>query len=169
MTRLYAIYDDPEQLVAAIRSLRARGHERLEAYTPFPVEGVSEALGLAPSRIPSYAFASGLAAAAITYLVQWLINDWSYPINVGGRPPHFPLSYVPVCFEVGVLFAALTCVIAVAIAGRFGALWAPVFELGEFAGVTRDQHWLELCVEQNAERARLALASTHPLQILEAP
>ncbi len=164
---IYASYDAPEQLVSAIHALR--GKARLEAYTPYPNEAVIEALQLPRSRIPLLAFTMGLGAAALTYLLQWYITAYSYPIDVGGRPPHFPLSFVPICFEMGMLSAALTALTAVAVLDRLGQLWDPVFELPGFASATRDQHWLRVDWLRVDGDVRAALEQTSPSRIVEAP
>jgi uncharacterized membrane protein YhdT len=146
-TCLYGIYPDQERLLAAAEELAAKGYRCSEAYTPHPVGRLSETLGQQPPSIPGLAFWVGLAAATLTYLVQWLLNAYSYPINVGARPPHFPLSYVPVCFEMGILFAALTAFVSVLVGGKLGRLWQPLLELSGFDSALRDRYWLELRVD----------------------
>lgn len=159
MTRTYyAIYRDPERLLDVIGELKRRGFDRLEAYTPHPIEGLPEALGLPRSPIPLRTFYAGLAAAAITYFIEWLLNAYLYPINVGARPPHFPLSYVPVCFEVGVLCAALTAFFSVITLGRLTRLWDPVFEVPEFESATRDRHWLSVTASDDDSMSALTSA-----------
>jgi hypothetical protein len=161
MTRTYyAIYREPEQLLGGIAQLQQRGFEQLEVYTPYPVEGLAEALAQPRSSIPARTFYVGLAGAALTYAIQWLLNAYLYPINVGARPPHFPLSYVPICFEVGILCAALTAFASVMSLGRLGRLWDPVFELPEFQSATRDRHWLGVPAGERGEELARALADS---------
>src|SRR5262245_2741035 len=106
--RLLAEFATSGDLCAAIRRLQARGHRRLEAYTPIPVEEVEEALGRNSSRLPVVIFAAGMTGAVFTYLLQWFLVAHLYPLDVGGRPPHFPLAFIVISFEMGILAASLT-------------------------------------------------------------
>src|SRR5262245_25764085 len=100
-------FETPEALLAAVADLRARGYSRLEAYTPFQVEGLQEALGLARSPLSFLSFAGTLLGAVGGYVVQWFCNAFDYPLNVGGRPAHMAPAFVPITFEMGVLLTAL--------------------------------------------------------------
>ena len=107
--RILAQYEHEDALAAAIHQLHARGYRALDAYLPFPAIEVEDALtgsSLArPSRLPYLCFLFGVLAAGTAYALQWLLNGYLYPLVVGGRPPHFPLAFVPITFEMGVLFA----------------------------------------------------------------
>ena len=158
--RLFAEYRTPEALLAAIRTLREAGHAPIEAYTPYPVPGLDEALGRRRSRLSYVVFAVGLCAAAGGYGLQWLLNAYLYPLDVGGRPPHLPVAFVPITFEMGILFAATTAVLAVIVLGRLLRLHDPVFEVAGFESATRDHHWLEV-----PEEARDALGRTDTFSV----
>lgn len=167
-TQLYAEYGDPEQLVASVRALKSYGFVELEAYTPYFVEELAEALEQKPSSIPRWTFVIGLAVAALTYAIEWLLNAYLYPIDVGARPPHFPLAYVPISFEMGVLAAAFTAVVGVFACGGFGRLWRPVFDLPGFEGATLDRHWLRLTLHEgeDAHAAEDALSSLGATKVI---
>jgi hypothetical protein len=160
MSNLLAEYGDPEALLAAVNALRARGYRQLEAYTPFPVPGLDAALGHAPSRLPWAVFAAWITGAAGAYGLQWLLNAYLYPLDVGSRPPHFPLSYVPITFEMGILLAGFTALFGVLWLGRLYRLWQPIFETPGFTSATRDGFWLEITSADprfDAERTRREL------------
>lgn len=148
MTRLLAELPGPTELVAAIEAMRLAGVGRLEAYMPYPVHEVEAALSARPSRLPWAIAAFGFAGAAGGYGLQWLLNAWSYPIDVGGRPPHYPLAYVPITFEMGVLAAAFAAFVGVLVLGRLLRLWHPVFEADGFTSASRDGFWLEVYTEE---------------------
>jgi hypothetical protein len=141
---MMAEYAAPEQLAAAIRGLRSRGYRLLRAYTPFPAPEVEEALALPCSRLPLAVFAAGVAGAAVAYFLQWLTQAYLYPIDVGGRPSHFPSTFVPITFEMGVLAAAFAAIAGVLIRGRLVKLWDPVFEADGFESATEGGHWLSV-------------------------
>jgi hypothetical protein len=134
----------PEQLVAAIRALHERGHRHLDAYTPYPLPEAEEALALGRSRLPMLVCVIGLAAAAGAYGLQWYLNAYLYPLDVGGRPPHMPLPFIPITFEMGVLFAALTAFFGVLAYAGATRLWDPVFEVKNFDRATIDRFFLEI-------------------------
>jgi hypothetical protein len=143
-TRLYAEFRDESAVVQAARAMRSMGYRSLEAYMPYPVHGIDEALGRRPSRLPLAVFAVGISAAAGAYLLEWYLNAYLYPIDVGSRPPHFPEAYGPIAFEMGVLFAAFTAFFGVLALGRLLRLWHPVFEAEGFASATNDGYWIEV-------------------------
>lgn len=165
---LLAEFSSAPDLVRAIQTLRAHGHRHMEAYTPFPVHEVEDALELRRSRLPFVVCAVGLSAAGGAYFLQWLLNAYLYPLNVGGRPPHFPLAFLIITFEMGILFAALTAYFGVLGLGRLIKLWEPVFEAPGFQRATGDRYWLAIS-ERDAhfESARDDLGPLEPLNVVE--
>jgi hypothetical protein len=133
-----AEYGRAAELLAAIRKLRAAGYRDLEAYAPYPIHGLDQALEAPPSRLPLTVAIVGLGAAAGAYALQWLLNAFLYPLDVGSRPPHFPMSFVPITFEMGILFASFTCFFGVLALGRLLRLWQPIFEVDGITSATRD-------------------------------
>ena len=107
--RTYAImaeFDSPEQILEATRGAYERGYRMMEAYTPFPVEGLAEALAFHHSRVPAIVFFGGLLGGLTGYFMQWYSAVIDYPINVGGRPLHSWPAFIPITFEMTVLGAA---------------------------------------------------------------
>ncbi len=144
MSRSFIELPNAARLAGAIRLVRERGATYVEAYTPYPVPAVEEALGARHSRLSTAVLVVGLAAAAGTYGLQWLLNAYLYPIDVGGRPAHFPLAYVPITFEMGVLFASLTAFVSVLVGGRLVRLWDPSREVHGIESATGTGFWLEV-------------------------
>jgi hypothetical protein len=140
--RLYAEYDDPAPLVRAIHAARAWGDVRLDTYTPYYSPEIDRALATRPSRLGLVVFAGGIGAAATAYGLQWLLNGYLYPLNVGGRPPHFPLAFVPITFEMGVLFASFAAVISVFVGARLMRLWDPSRDVHGIESSTHTRFWL---------------------------
>ncbi len=104
---LAAEFEKHDELVRAAEKAYAQGFRSMDAYAPFPVEGLSEALGQT-NRLPQLILAGGIVGGLIAYGMQWYANVVSYPINVGGRPLHSWPAFVPITFELTVLGAALT-------------------------------------------------------------
>jgi hypothetical protein len=141
---LLAEFETPDAIVAAARALHARGYRRLDAYTPFPMRELEDALELRRSALPWLALLMGLAGAAGAYLLQYWTNAVDYPLDVGQRPPHAALMFVPISFEMGVLGASLAGLLGLAIVTRLPALWHPVFEVPGFERATVDRFWLAI-------------------------
>lgn len=142
--RVLAEFETERAIVRAIHGLRERGYHRLEAYLPFPSHEVDDALGERPSRLPFFIFGFGIAGAGGAYLLQWFLVAHLYPLVVGGRPPHFPLAFIIITFEMGVLFAGLASFFGTLIVGRLVRLLDGVQGTPGFASATRDRFWLEV-------------------------
>jgi hypothetical protein len=170
---LLAEFDDPAALLAAVRRAYAEGYRRMDAYTPFPVEGLADALGFRRTRVPLVILVGGVVGCLGGYLLQYWCNVVDYPINVGGRPLNSWPSFLPVTFELTVLCAAL--------AGVFGLLalcglpmpYHSLFNEPRFAQASRDRFFL--CIEQadpkfDREATRQFLASFQPRgEVMEVP
>jgi hypothetical protein len=154
-SRLYAEFDDPSALARAIARVREAGPVRLEAYTPYAVPEIERALATRKSRLSTAVLAAGFGAAAGAYGLQWLLNAYLYPLDAGGRPPHFPLGFVPITFEMGVLFASLTAFISVVIGGRLLRLWHPSSEAIGIESATGMNFWLEVIAVDPEDESRL--------------
>lgn len=135
-------------LLDAARALRARGHARLDIHSPYPLHGADEALGLKRSTVPLVALVGGVTGAVTGYLLQWYVAAVDWPLNVGNRPPHSAPAFIPVTFELGVLFSALAIFFGL-LGGYFGfpRTHHPVFEVEEFRSASIDALWLSAEVE----------------------
>ena len=141
-------FDREEPLYAAARALRARGSANHDIHSPYPLHEADEALGLKRSTVPLVALIGGLTGAITGYLLQWYTVGFDWPLNVGGRPPHSAPAFIPVTFELGVLFAALSIFFGL-LGGYFGfpRLHHPVFEVEAFRSASIDGLWLSAEVE----------------------
>jgi hypothetical protein len=120
-------FKDSGALVRAIRALRAQGYRRLEAYTPFPVDGVAEALDFQDRSLTSIALAGGLIGAALGAGIAWWCNAWDFLLNIGGRPlAAWPAFAVP-GFETAMLGATLAALGGMLIRNGLPRLYHPVF------------------------------------------
>lgn len=137
-------FDGPEPLARAARQLRERGHTDLDAYVPYSTEAVREALGVRRSRLPVAVFCAALFGAGAAYWLEWYTTAYLYPLDVGGRPPHMPLAFVPISFEMGVLAAAATAFFGVLVLAKLVKLWDPVFEAPGFDTAMVDRFWLRV-------------------------
>ncbi len=136
-------------LYDAARALRARGNASLDIHSPYPLHEADEALGLKRSTVPVVALIGGLTGAITGYLIQWYTVGFDWPLNVGGRPPHSPPAFIPVTFELGVLFAAFSIFFGL-LGGYFGfpRVHHPVFEVEEFRSASIDRFWISAAVDR---------------------
>ena len=144
MAELLLEFEAPEALAHAARELQGKGYTGLDAYTPYSTEEVRDALPERRSWIPYLVLAAGLCGAGGAYLLQWYLVAYLYPLDVGGRPPHMPLAFVPISFEMGVLCASFAAFFGVLWAGRLVRPWHPVFEAEGFESTSIDKFWLSV-------------------------
>ena len=104
---LAAEFESHIDLLRAAEKSYEQGYRKMDAYTPFPIEGLAEALGKR-NRVPLMAFIGGIIGGAGAYYMMWYANVVSYPINIGGRPLHSWPAFIPITFELTVLCAGLT-------------------------------------------------------------
>lgn len=136
-------FSRPDACVAAARKLRESGVSGLDAYSPYPLHGIDEALELPRSKVPLVALTGGVLGALGGYTLQWWMNAVDYPINVGNRPQHGFWTNIPITFESGVLIAVLSIFFS-SIFVFFGLprTYHPVFESERFRTASLDAFWI---------------------------
>ena len=136
-------FTTPDACVEAARKLRVSGVGGLDAYSPYPLHGIDEALELPRSKVPLVALVCGVLGACSGYLMQWWMNAVNYPINVGNRPQHGFWTNIPITFECGILGAVLSIFFG-SVFGFFGLPkpYHPVFESERFRTASLDRFWI---------------------------
>ena len=142
---LMAEFQDPSEVVAAARAVRAEGYRKVDAYSPFPIEELSEALGFHRSWLPPLVLLGGVAGAAGGFGLQYWASVIEYPMNIGGRPYLSWPSFIPPTFETTILLAALTAVLGMLALNGLPEPYHPVFNVPSFALASRDRFFL--CIE----------------------
>ncbi len=137
----------------ALRRLRELGYAKdaLDAFSPYPVEGIDEVLELPPSPLRGFAFVAGLGGAAAGYALQWWTNAVDYPLNVGNRPLHSGPAFIPITFELMVLSAALTLFFGLMWLFRFPRPHHPLFELESFRTASTGGFWVSVTTTRREE------------------
>jgi hypothetical protein len=107
---LAGIFDTEKEILLAARKMREMGFDQFEALTPYPVHGMEEACGIKRSWIPYVAFIAGLVGLTSGTLLTWWTSAVNWPINVGGKPFFSLPAFIPVMFELTILFSALSSV-----------------------------------------------------------
>ena len=132
----------PEYLLTAARRAREAGYKRMDAFTPFPVEGLAEELGFRETAVPLVVLIGGILGAGGGYFLQYGLNVLDYPINVGGRPIHSAPMFFIVTFELTILVAALFAVLRMLALNRLPMPYHPVFNVPEFALASTNRFFL---------------------------
>ena len=136
---LVAEFDDAESILKAARSASAAGYTKMDAYTPFAVEDLDDALGMQPTRLGWVVLCMGLTGGLIGFFMQLYANASYYPLNIGGKPLNSWPNFIVITFEMTVLFSAFTA--GLFMLGRNGLPrpYHPVFNTPGFEGATRDK------------------------------
>jgi Protein of unknown function (DUF3341) len=145
-----AEFDSPGDLLVAAQRTYEEGYRRMDAYTPFPVEGLAEAIGSRRTGVPLIVLIGGLIGCLGGYYLQYWIAAIDYPINVGGRPLNSWPAFVPVTFELTILVAAFAAVLGMFALNRLPMPYHPVFNVPEFELATRNRFFL--CIEATDPR-----------------
>lgn len=169
---LLAEFPDSDSLTEAARRAREAGYRKMEAYSPFPIDELPEALGYGRTWIAAIVFIGGLVGALAGFFMQYYATVYSYPLNVGGRPLNSWPVYMPVTFELTVLIAALSGVIGFFLLNRLPMPYHPLFNVPRFDHASQDAFFL--CIEADdpkfdREEMERFLRELRALEIMEVP
>jgi hypothetical protein len=163
-----AMFDDPEELLEATRKAYDRGYRRMDAYSPFPVEGLDEALGMRRSFLPLVILIGGVVGAIAAFGMQTYATVIDYPINTGGKPLFSWPAYIPITFELAILFAAFAAVLGMFALNGLPQPYHPVFNVPSFELASRTHFFLAIEAADplfDLERTRQFLQEQRPLAV----
>ena len=168
---LLAEFSNHEDLLRAAETAYAAGFRKMDAFAPFPVEGLPEALGK-KTRLPLLVLIGGIIGGVGAYYMEWYANAVSYVINIGGRPIHSWPAFIPITFELTVLAAGLTAFFFSLGLSGLPRPHHPLFNVPEFERASQDRFFL--CIETrdpnfNRDQTRAFLQGLSPLSIAEVP
>jgi len=169
---LMAEFDTPSDLVTAARRTHEEGYQKVDAYTPFPVEGLAEEIGFTKNGVPLVVLVGGILGGLSGYALQYWVSAISYPVNVGGRPYHSWPAFIVVTFEMTILFAGLAAVFGMLALNGLPMPYHPVFKVPRFAFATKDRFFLIIFSSDpkyGTESTRQFLESLGPRSISEVP
>ena len=139
---IMAEFDTATELVDAAREVRDAGYVKTDAFSPFPLHEIDEALGIKRSILPYLIFAGGLTGLMVGLGLEYYVHVFEWPIIVGGRP-HFSLpAFIPPAYELTILFAAFTAVFGMLFLNGLPSPYHPVFNVPRFALATREKFFL---------------------------
>ncbi len=165
---LMAEFDDPQSLVSATGRAHREGYRRMDAYSPFPIEELHEALGGHHTRLPLIVLIGGVCGCIGGYALEYWSSVIAYPLNIGGKPFHSWPAFIPVTFECTILVAALSAVLGMLALNGLPQPYHPVFNVARFALASRNRFFL--CIESvdpkfDVERTRRFLETLEPREV----
>ena len=169
---LMAEFEDVNEAIVAARRTYAEGYRKIDAYAPFPVEELSEAIGFHRNGVALVCLVGGLLGCTGAYLLQWWINTISYPVNIGGRPFHSWPSFIVVTFEMTILFSGLSAVFGMLALNGLPMPYHPNFNVERFARASKDRFFLVIFSSDkkyDAAGTRAFLEGLNPLSVEEVP
>jgi len=169
---LMAEFDSAQDLVAAAHKTHAPGYQKVDAYSPFPIEGLAEAIGFHKNRVPLVVLIGGLIGGLSGYALQYWVAAITYPTNVGGRPYHSWPSFIIVTFEMTILFAGLSAVFGMLALNGLPMPYHPVFNVEEFRKASENKFFLVVFSSDpnyDAARTRSFLQGLAPRMVAEVP
>ncbi len=137
-----AEFDTPTELVEAANSVREAGYTKTDAFSPFPIHEMDEALGIKRSILPVLVFGGGIAGLCLGLGLQIFVHWFEYPLNIGGRPYISIPSFIPVAYELTILLAGFTAVLGMLFLNGLPQPYHPVFNVPRFALATREKFFL---------------------------
>jgi hypothetical protein len=165
---MMAEFEDPNELLRATREVYREGYRAINAYSPYPIEELSEAIGFHHNRLPLIVLIGGIVGGIGGYLLQYFAANVWYPLNIGGRPMHSWPAFVPVTFETTVLVAALSAVLGMLALNKLPQPYHPVFNVPRFALASKDRFFLVVEAKDplyDAQKTRELLMRFNPREI----
>jgi hypothetical protein len=165
-----AEFASAEELLSATHRTRAAGYKAVDAYSPFPIHGMSEALALPKSPIPLMVLIGALAGTLLGFGLEYWVSVLEYPVMVGGKPYFSWPAFIPVAYETTILLGGLTAAIGMLAINGFPMPYHPVFNVERFSQAMIDRFFL--CIEAtdpkfNREETKKFLEGLHPYQVSE--
>lgn len=167
---LMAEFDSAQSLIDAARKVREAGYTKADAYSPFPIHGLAEALGFRERHVAPVVLAGGITGALAGYGLEYWTQVIAYPMNIGGRPFHAWVSFIPPAFETTILFAAFSAVIAMLAMNGLPQPYHPVFNAPRFSMASQDKFFLAIEASDprfDAEATRQFLSGLHPREVVQ--
>jgi hypothetical protein len=168
---LIAELSGADGLVRAVRAARDAGYRHIDAYAPFRVEGLAEAMGIHRNRVALAALLGGIVGGVGMYFLQWYSVTINYPLDIGGRSPYWP-GFIPSTFEMTVLGAALATFFGMLFQNGLPKLRHPIFNATDFDLASRNRFFL--CIEAadpsfEPQATRELLEALEPLRVSDVP
>jgi hypothetical protein len=167
-----AEFSDPQTLLDAAHKTREEGYTATDAFSPFPIHGLAEAVGFHKSRLSAIVLTMGILGGLGGFFMCWYANVIAYPLNIGGKPVNSWPAWIPITFECTILLAAFGAVFGMLALNGLPMPYHPIFNLRRFDSASRDKFFLVIQARDprfNATEARRFLESLGPREVTDVP
>jgi len=169
---LMAEFDSAQALVDAAKKTHEAGYKKIDAYSPFPIEGLAEEIGMHFDEVPLTVLIGGIIGGCTGYLMQYWMSAVDYPLNIGGKPPHSWPAFIVITFEMTILFAGISAVLGMLAFNGLPMPYHPVFNVPRFAFASKDRFFLIVFSSDkkyNPTETRRFMEGLDPKSISEVP
>ena len=167
-----AEFNDPQTLLDAANKTREAGYTSIDAFSPYPIHGLAEAVGFHKSRLSIVVLTMGILGGIGGFFMCWYANVISYPLNIGGKPWNSWPAWIPITFECAILLAAFGAVFGMLALNGLPMPYHPVFNVRRFDSASRDKFFLVIQARDpnfNLGEARSFLESLGPREVTDVP
>jgi len=166
---LMAEFDSPADLLSAAKQATSAGYTKTDAFSPFPIHGMGDALNFHDRRLSLFVLCAGIVGACAGYGLDYWTQVSAFPMNIGGRPYFSWVSFIPPAFETTILFASFTAGISMIVMNGLPRPYHPVFNAPRFERATQDKFFLVIEADDpkfNLEQTRAFLGGLHAREVV---
>ena len=167
---LMAEFPDAESLLAAVRRVRDAGYTKFDAFSPFPIHGMPEAIGFKDRSVAPIVLGGGIVGLMVGYGLEYWTSVIAYPLNIGGRPYHSWPMFIPPAFETTILFASISALVGMLALNGLPQPYHPVFNAPRFSLASQESFFLVIESADpkfDGNTTRQMLTSLQPREVVE--
>jgi hypothetical protein len=167
-----AEFTSPAELMTAAEAARDAGYTEMDAFSPFPIHGLHEAVGMKSTGMSALVLGGGIIGGISGFFMCWYANVLSYPLNIGGKPFNSWPAWIPITFECTILVASFAAVLGMLALNGLPMPYHPVFNVRRFDQASRDKFFLVIQARDpkfDFDGVWQFLEALHPREVVDVP